>query len=175
MYLVNKDEMSLIIQNVVDAICTKADELGLEEGVVTICYNEAAGSGYRCFDDSLGGDISQSFSVKDGCSFLDKIADDMEDRELLSIAMMKIAVATELFKASRGKQMLSSDSGIIGYSGCVMYPLTINDDLCGKIYVSVAAGTPEQSEEIAWQAYEPIINGLIACKTTNPGPDSYCR
>ena len=181
MALVQGIEMNQAINSIVEAVRRKAKEVGIENGVVVICYSNRSGfddegAGEKCFQSLLKGEDSlRAFSLsKEGISFTESLKDDLEDFEHLGYAAREIAAAAKAYHLSKGHELTSRDlHSPMGYGGYVTYPLVINKKPCGKIYVAVAGGSERQNEACAWEAYQPIKDGIKVCKTTNPGPRKY--
>ena len=180
MAIVQIIEMNKTINGIVGAVRKKAQEIGIKNGVVAVCYNNNRGyddprSEKKCFPDLLDGESSvRVFSLnEDGstspaeCTML-KIDNDS------GFLVSMIAMAAKACRLSKGKEFTSRGAhSPDGYGGCVAFPLTINHNHCGNIYVAVTGGNERENEVCAWEAYNRIVKGLVACKTTNPGPLKY--
>ncbi len=181
MALVQAIEMNQTINGIVTAVRKKAEEVGIPSGVVAICYSDREGfdderAGKKCFQSLLKGEDSlKVFPLKEtGLSFTEGLADELEDFEHFGYAAKAIAAAAKAYHSSQGHELTSRDlHSHMGCGGCVVFPLTINREPCGKIYVAVAGGTERKNELCAWAAYDEIVNKLQVCKTTNPGAAKY--
>ncbi len=181
MALIQVIEMNQMIDGIVKAVRKKATEIGIENGVIAICCSDREDfgderAGRKCFQGILQGEDSlKVFSLKDTkLSFTESLADEFEDFEHFGYAAKAIAAAAKTYHLSQGHELTSRGLySYMGCGGCVVFPLVINREPCGKIYVAVAGGTESQNELCAWAAYDEIVTNLYACKTTNPGVAKY--
>ena len=184
MALVQPYEMDSIVERILVAVRKKAAEFGLTEGAVAICCSDDVSftklKQTSCFGLLPGEDCMRVFPIKQDGSFAVRNEHFEEEADCFGVVAMKVAAAREAYDrdfhsplTSRESSSISNITGRQNWGGCVNYPLKINGRLCGFIFVAVSGGTERQDELCAWEAYEPISRGLVACCTSNPGRIAY--
>ena len=184
MAILSEIEKRNLITGILKVVRAKATKIGLENGAVGICYVDDATftskKGISCFDLLPGETCLRIFALKKGGSHVVLFDDGKEKKQCFGMVAEKIAAATKAYEDTGGYALTSESCrdednipGRWNYGGCVLYPITINDQLCGRIYVAVSGGTQKQDIACAWEAYKIIKDGMVACKTANPGPVRY--
>ncbi len=175
MALIQYSEMERVVKDVLAAVRAKAAELGLKNGAIGICYNNArgyAGDGTVITFEDLepGEDRLRIFQLSEGGSHILRDENNNEIVQCFGIINQKIAAAAKVYKDSDGECILSSEAkeeddipGRKSWGGCVLYPIHINHRLCGKIYVAVSGGEEDEDEACAWAALQPMRAALLGC------------
>lgn len=170
MALLTDCNMDKIVRRVVEAVRTKANEFGAQEGVVVVGYCNENGKG--CFNLIEGEVRTRAFSLRMDYAFTEGLQSEEEDPENFGSASGKISKAMKVYAKTDGR-VLTSQCPEIGIDdpGCVTFPIIFDSTPFGRIYVSVSGMmSNEQDELCAWEAYGPIVDNLGMCRTSNTGP-----